>query len=70
MNNKQENNISIKKINHKFVVMEGDIPYKFRDDALIKNQFDSIEEAESIVKAIHTQKEIFADVERIFGDNQ
>ena len=70
MNNKQEYNISIKKINNKFVVMEGDVPYKFRDDALIQNQFDNIEEAESIVKAIHTQKEIFADVERIFGDNQ
>lgn len=53
--------ISIKKIDNKYVVMEGDVPYKFRDDALIQNKFDNIEEAESIVRAIHTQREIIHD---------
>jgi len=64
---KQESTISIKKIDNTFVVMDGDVPYKFREDALIENKFDNIEEAESIVKTIFTQREIFADVERIFG---
>ena len=53
--------ISIKKIDNKYVVMEGDVPYKFRDDALIQNKFDNIEEAESIVRAIHIQREIIND---------
>ena len=53
--------ISIKQIHNKYVVMEGDVPYKFRDDALIQNKFDNIEEAESIVRAIHIQREIIND---------
>lgn len=66
--NKQEPIISIKKIDNAFVVMEGDAPYKFREDASIENKFKNIEEAESMMKAIFTQREISADVEKIFGE--
>jgi hypothetical protein len=68
--NKKEPKISIKTIDNKFIIMEGDVPYKFRDDGLVKNLFDNIEEAESMLKTILTQREIYTDIERIFGEEK